>query len=135
VRAGSVWLVVGTAVVVLDILLALGVRAAVVPSDTLVSTGYLLCFVAGVGVGRLRARERQTWAAIRSGSVAGMLVGAVSGLVSPVLLAVLASRHDATGGLLGLLLGGAIAACTGAIVGGLGALLGVGVRRAVNPSD
>lgn len=134
-RSRYVWLICGTAVVIVEALRAVALRSDIVGGEALESLRHTLYLVAGIGAGRLEASgrvRRAIWAGLQAGGV----TGTVGCLMSQGLAWALRLEPRGTMVLAAaqLLVVCAVTVMTAATLGGLGGIAGWGVRRAVDPA-
>jgi hypothetical protein len=75
-RSRYVWLICGTAVVVVEVLRAVALRSDIVGGEALESLRHTLYLVAGIGAGRLEVSGRvgrAIWAGLQAGGVTGIV--------------------------------------------------------------
>ncbi len=132
---GYVWLVCGLAIVVLDLFLAVALRGRPMAADAVVGTEYLICFVAGLGVGRLRGGARP-WRAAGSGLLAGAVTGAIGATLGRAAVFALdagVARASAAWSWPASVLVAVVTVLTGACLGAIGGIVGWAVRRTALP--
>lgn len=132
---GYVWLVCGIAIVVLDLVLAIALRGRPMAANAVAGSEYLICFVAGVGAGRLRGGAR-LWRAVGSGLLAGAVTGAIGATLGRAAVFALdagVAPASAAWSRPASELVAVVTALTGACLGAIGAIVGWAVRRTAVP--
>jgi hypothetical protein len=135
-RFRTVFLVCGTAILLIEALGALGLHYGLANAEAFRSLTYVMYLVTGVGAGRLAVSD-----GVRNALWLGALAGGFAGLVATIVRVSLwwmlgvAPPGMAPGPWpgMGSLLMAVVTIATAAVMGVLGGIAGWGIRRAVEP--